>query len=317
MNISIIIPNYNGEKIMKKNLPKVFDAIKHYKDGKIEIIIPNDPSTDNSKEVIATFINSLEKTGIVGKTINNTNKKEGGFSKNVNRGVSLATGDILILLNSDVIPHIGFLGPLLSHFSDDKVFAVACMDESVEGENIVQRGRGIGSWQRGFMMHREGALTKDDTLWASGVSSAFRKTIWDTLKGLDPLFNPFYWEDIDLSYRALKSGYKIYFEIKSVVTHEHDKGAIKTEFKSEHIKKIAYRNQFIFVWKNITDTNLLVSHIVWLPYHIAKALMRNDKSFLKGLFLALLLLPKIQKKKSEIIRLFRLRDKEVITSVND
>ena len=109
MNISIIIPNYNGEKILPKNLPHILVAVKEYKKGKVEIIIPNDPSTDKSKEVIASFIRSLQGTGIVGKTIDNSKKDESGFSKNVNRGVALATGDILVLLNSDVRPHKIFL----------------------------------------------------------------------------------------------------------------------------------------------------------------------------------------------------------------
>jgi GT2 family glycosyltransferase len=317
MNISIIIPNYNGEEILKKNLPKVLDAVKSYHGGKLEIIIPNDPSTDNSKKVIDSFIASLQETNVIGKTIDNTNKKESGFAKNVNRGVTLATGDILLLLNSDVVPHKDFLAPLLKHFSDEKVFAVGCMDESIEGDKIVHRGRGIGSWQRGFLMHKAGKLNSDTTLWVSGGSSAFRKTIWDRLQGLDPLYNPFYWEDIDLSYRALKSGYKVIFEQKSIVTHEHDKGAIKTEFKSDYIKKIAYRNQFIFVWKNITDSSLITSHILWLPYHIIKAFLRQDKSFIQGFISALLVLPKINHNKSVMKKIFIVQDKEVIASVTN
>src|SRR6185437_453862 len=132
MNISIIIPNYNGEKILKKNLPHVLSAAKAYKKGTVEIIIPNDPSTDKSKEIIVEFINSLKGTEIGGKTVDNTRKDEAGFSKNVNRGVALATGDVLVLLNNDCQPHADFFEPLLSHFEDEQVFAVGCMDESIE-----------------------------------------------------------------------------------------------------------------------------------------------------------------------------------------
>ena len=135
MNISIIIPNYNGEKILAKNLPFVLAAVKEYKKGKVEIIIPNDPSTDKSKEVISNFIHSLKETNITGITVDNQKKEQSGFSKNVNRGVSLASGDILILLNSDVRPHRNFLDPLLTHFKDESVFAVGCMDESIEGKD--------------------------------------------------------------------------------------------------------------------------------------------------------------------------------------
>ncbi|MBI3888085.1 glycosyltransferase, partial [Candidatus Microgenomates bacterium] len=276
MNISIVIPTYNNEKILKRNLPKVLDAVRDYKKGNVEIIIADDPSTDNTPQVINNFIASISEKHVIGKTIANKNKKENGFSKNVNRGVDLATGDILILLNSDVIPHKDFLYALLPHFIDPKVFAVGCMDESIEDGKTVLRGRGIGRWHKGLLMHGEGALDKTNTLWVSGGSAAFRKSLWDKLRGLDPLFNPFYWEDIDLSYRALKSGYQIVFEKNSVVTHEHEEGTIKKKFKPDHVRKIVYRNQFFFVWKNITDTSLLLSHLFWLPYHLINGLRGRD-----------------------------------------
>lgn len=317
MNISIIIPNYNGENILKRNLPDVLAAVNNYNEGNVEIIIADDPSTDNSKEVIEEFIRSIKAKHVVGRMIENKNKNESGFSKNVNRGVSISTGDILILLNSDVSPHKNFLQPLLSHFSDPAVFAVGCMDESIEEGKTVLRGRGVGTWQRGFLMHSEGKLDKADTLWVSGGSSAIRKTLWDKLKGLDVLFNPFYWEDIDLSYRALKSGYKIIFEKESIVVHEHEKGAIKTKFKSSYIKKIAYRNQFVFIWKNITEQKLLNSHIFWLPYHLLKAIVNQDKELVLGFVQALFLLPQIIEKRRLVKKLFIEQDSAIIKRFNE
>lgn len=317
MDISIIIPNYNGEKILPKNLPHVLAAVKGYKKGKVEIIIPNDPSTDNSKIVIAEFIASLKGSGIIGKTIDNIKKEEAGFSKNVDRGVSLATGDILILLNSDVSPHKDFLEPLLLHFSDDKVFAVGCMDESIEHGKTVMRGRAVAYWARGFLLHQAGTLDKTNTFWVSGGSGAFRKRVWDKLGGLDVLFNPFYWEDIDLSYRALKSGYKLIFEKKSVVVHEHEEGAIKTKFKAKYVQRIAYRNQFFFVWKNITDGGLLFSHIIWLPYHFVTAFMRKDWAFSQGFFLALVQLNGIEHSRYRAKRYFICKDSMILKELKN
>jgi GT2 family glycosyltransferase len=311
MNISIIIPNYNGEKILKKNLPKVLEAVREHK-GKVEIIIPDDPSTDNSRKVIQKFIESITDEHIIGKTIENRVKREAGFSKNVTRGVALSTGEILILLNSDVIPQKDFLPPLLKHFDDQKVFAVGCLDQSVEKGKIVFRGRGVAKWQRGVFAHKEGKLDKNNTLWASGGSSAFRRTIWMKLRGLDTLYNPFYWEDIDLSYRALKSGYKVLFEPESIVTHEHEKGAIKTKFKPSKIKRIVFRNQFIFIWKNISQENLIVSHILWLPYHFLKALLAREWAFFVGFYFALTMFPQIMQRRFYAKKMFIKTDSEVL-----
>jgi len=274
MNISVIIPNYNGENILKKNLPKVLDAVKVYRKGTVEIIIPDDSSTDNSRKIIADFIKGIKEKHIRGKTCENTIRSQGGFSKNVNRGVHVATGDILILLNSDVIPHNDFLEPLLTHFADPKVFAVGCLDESIEKGNVVLRGRGIASWQRGFLVHGAGSVNKQSTFWVSCGSGAFRKSIWDRIGGLNELYNPFYWEDVDLSYRAVKCGYTILFEQKSKVIHAHEEGAIKKYYSEYNKTKVVFRNQFTFVWGNITDIHLIYSHIFWLPYHILKPVLR-------------------------------------------
>ncbi len=316
MNISIIIPNYNGAKLLAKNLPKIVEAVKDYKDGLIEIIIPDDPSTDNSKEIIGQFIREIKVKNIIAKTVENRNKNLAGFSKNVTRGVSIATGDIIILLNTDVYPHVGFLDPLPKHFSDPKVFAIGCMDESLENNKIVHRGRGVGSWKRGFLVHKAGDTNKSNTLWVSGGSGAFRRSIWDKLGGLDMLYDPFYWEDIDISYRALKSEYKVLFEPESRVTHEHDEGAVKKLFTERYVKKIAYRNQFIFIWKNITDSSLLISHIIWLPYHIVKAIVSSDIGFIQGFVMAFFKLPKILEKRISAKRYFKINDKEILKLFN-
>ena len=108
---------------------------------------------------------------------------------------------------------------------------------------------------------------------SQGEVEYLEKSIWDELGGLDILYNPFYWEDIDLSYRARKSGYKTLFENKSVVRHEHEKGSIKNKYNPQDVKKIAYKNQFIFAWKNSDFSTLIYGHF-WLPYHLLKALFQ-------------------------------------------
>lgn len=298
MNLSVVIPNYNGQDLLKKNLPKVIEAV-----GDTQIIVVDDASSDNSLSILDSFGSKL-------KVIRNV--KNLGFSSTVNFGVKESKGDIVIILNTDVIPEKGFLAPLLSHFKDDKVFAVGCMDKSIEDDKIVLRGRGMGGWKRGFFVHSRGEVDKTNTLWVGGGSGAFKKSIWDKLGGFSVLYNPFYWEDIDLSYRALKSGYKIIFEPKSVVIHEHDKGAIKSTFSNFQVKTIAYRNQFIFIWKNTTDLDLLLPHLFWLPYHFIKAFIGRDIAFFKGFLSAFALLPEIIKYKLEDQKQFKKKDKQVI-----
>jgi GT2 family glycosyltransferase len=306
MTISIIIPNYNGAALLKKNLPAIYHAASQYKKASghdFEIIISDDASSDDSVAVIKAFnqsVNIIE------------NRTNSGFSKNVMRGVQKATGEILILLNTDVSPHEDFLLPLLAPFTDEKVFAVGCLDLSVEHGKEKKRGRGIGRWENGFLLHSAGDVSLPETLWASGGSSAFRKSIWDKLGGLYDVYNPFYWEDIDLSYRAWKSGYLVLFEPKSIVKHEHDSGAIKTQFSKRSVTTTSYRNQFLFVWINITDSSLLTSHIARLPLHLLQALLRGDTALLLGFFKALAVLPEALRLRRKNKRRFTITDTHIL-----
>lgn len=294
MKISIIIPNYNGEVLLRKNIPRllrVFETYAKKTNNIIEVIVVDDYSTDKSCAVVRDQFQKFSKSQL--KLTLLTSEKNGGFSKTVNRGASHATGEILVLLNTDVYAEGDFLTPALKHFSDESLFAVGFMDQSIESGETVLRGRGIGKWERGFLLHKRGEIDSEKTLWVNGGSGAFRKIMWDRLSGMDELFTPFYWEDIDLSYRALKAGYKLIFEKKSVVVHEHEKGAIAKTYTKSQVKTIAYRNQILFTWLNATDLYLIFSHIVWLPIHIFKALLNGDNNFLIGLFRAFILLPKI------------------------
>ena len=312
MNISIIITNYNGEELLKKNLPKVFEAAKYCQeawDNQIEIIVIDDCSEDKSIEIVQSSKFKVQSYSLKLKIIKN--EKNLGFSSTVNRGVKEAIGDIVVLLNTDVTPERDFLKPLLSHFKEDKVFAVGCMDKSIEDSKTILRGRGIGKWQRGFLVHARGEVDKTNTLWVNGGSGAFRKSTWDKLKGFDELYNPFYWEDIDLSYRAIKSGLKVLFEPKSIVTHEHEKGAIKGAYSPSQIKTVAYRNQFIFVWKNANDLSLQFLHVLWLPYHFVKAFASGEWTFVLGFFQALVRLPKVIKSRNNSIKYFTKSDRQV------
>jgi GT2 family glycosyltransferase len=182
------------------------------------------------------------------------------------------------------------LEPLIQHFIDPKVFAVGSMDRSPEKDKTILRGRGIAKWIRGFYEHQKGEIDKPDTAWVSGGSGAFRKSYWDLLGGMDRLYNPFYWEDIDICYRARKAGCITLFESKSIVNHYHEEGKIKSKYTPEEVRRIAYRNQFTFIWKNGTIMQLL-SHAFWAPYKIMNVFIHGDFLILKGWFDAFFRLP--------------------------
>ena len=118
---------------------------------------------------------------------------------------------------------------------------------------------------------------------------------------LDELYNPFYWEDIDLSYRAWKAGYKVLFDPNIKVEHRHE-STIGKYFDKSKILKTAFRNQLIFHWKNLTDKDLIFKHLLNIPKFI----------FIPGFFDALIRLSKILQARKKTVRLFKKTDKEIL-----
>lgn len=310
MKISIVIPNFNGSALLEKNLPKILEAVAPEKN--IEIIIADDASTKDEQIKLAGIVRHIRETAGIQITLIQ-HEKNSGFASNVDSGAAASRAEFLVFLNTDVAPKKGFLVPLLEDFKKDlKLFGVGCMDESIEGEERILRGRGVATWKRGFLVHSKGEVNKSDTFWISGGSSMVRRDMFEKIGGFDPLYNPFYWEDIDLSYKAQKAGYTLKFEKKSIVVHDHARGAIKKHFTASEVKTIAYRNQLTFIWKNITDTRLLISHLAWLPYYIVRAVVSLDGAFLLGFCLALFRLPVIINTRTRQKRLWRRRDSDII-----
>ncbi len=310
MKFDVVIPNYNGFNLLEKNLPILLKVLAKYNCG--AIIINDDYSKVEDYESLSNFIEQI-KNKYKTKIKLFRNDKNYGFSSTVDSGVKYAESEFVLLLNTDVIASPNFLDPIFLDFEKNKnLFGVGIMDKSIEDGGNVLRGRGLASWKRGFLVHRRGEINLSDTFWISGGSSMVKRDLFLKFGGFDPLYNPFYWEDIDLSYRVQKAGLAIMFENKSEVEHRHKEGAIKKHYNSARINTIAYRNQFIFVWKNISDYNLLISHFLWLPYHAARALARFDKPFFAGLFYAIIRLPQIYAARLSQKRLYKLKDKEII-----
>lgn len=282
--ISVIIPNFNGQTLLAKNLPKVIAACPE-----CEIIVVDDGSTDDS---VASLKKNFKKIKII------INKKNLGFVRSANIGAAAAHGDFILFLNTDVAPRTNFLESVLSHFNLRKhprgeLFAVALSDQSHENGKIVVRGRGGAKFTKGFVNHFALKPQSGETLWVSGGSGLFEREKFLELGGFDPVFAPFYWEDIDLSYRARKQGMICIFEPEAKVDHFHQEGAIKKNHSAFFIKTVSYKNQFIFLWKNISDYMIISQHLLWLPYHFTKALLTLNLAFFLGFSWALLKIPQL------------------------
>lgn len=305
--VSIVIPNYNGKKLLQKNLPEVIN-LKNLNKEIVEIIVVDDCSTDDSLSYLKTTYSDKIKTI---KKSSNT-----GFSDSVNIGIKESKGSLVFLLNTDTRPKLNLLPSLLKYFSKPNTFAVGCLDNSLEKGKIVKRGRGIGIFKNGFLTHKRGDLDKNNTLWVSGGSSIYRKSIIVKLGLFDSIFSPFYWEDIDISYRALKSGYDIYFEKTSEVIHEHEEGSITNQYTKDKILEIALTNQILFVWKNISQKEYIINHFTYLIKNIITSVLKGNIIFVKALLVACLKIPPVISHRYNQSKLWVKYDRQILNIFN-
>jgi GT2 family glycosyltransferase len=243
--VSVIITNYNGRKLLKKNLPLVAAAFE-IKSNKIgEVIVVDDGSNDDS---VSFIHNNYLWIRLI------KHRKNRGFPAAANMGARSAKYKYLALLNNDVAPKSDFLLSVIPHFEEKDIFAVS-FDE---GEYSWTEGK----FENGFIIYSSGKRTNEthETFWASGGSAVFRRKYWMELGGFDEkLLSPFYWEDVDIGYRAMKRGWRILWEPQAKVIHEHE--STMSKISEKYRRRVQERNQLILIWKNLTSPNLFKRHL--------------------------------------------------------
>ncbi len=290
LTISVVIPSWNSEAQLKENLPAVFAAAKKVA---AEIIVVDDASRqDHSIE----YLNSLGKQI---RFIKNT--KNQGFGATVNQGVKIAKGEIVVLLNTDVRPASDCFEKVRGYFIDTAVYAV--------GFNSGEGSMG-GEWRDGLFHHfKVDEPTKktgaSSSLWASGGQAAFSRKKWLELGGMDSLYRPFYWEDVDMGYCAWKRGWQVLWAVDCHVVHDHKKSVITGSFTKQFITQVATRNQFLFIWKNISDKKLLIKHLLKLPLYLLR--------YPAAVGRALLMLPHVLTRRQHESRFWKLTDRDILS----
>jgi GT2 family glycosyltransferase len=255
--VSIVIPTWNGRHHLETHLESVAAAAGALPES--EIIVVDNASTDGTAEMLAGRFPDVRLLRL---------DRNLGFGGGSNAGFRAAQHDIVVLLNNDMRVDPGFLAPLIAGFTDEKVFAVSCQIFFRDPKRLREEtGLTQGWWENGSLRvrHRidEKVTSAFPCFYGGGGSCAFDKRKFFELGGFDNLLSPFYLEDTDLGFQAWKRGWKVLYEPRSVVWHEH-RGTIGRRFTAEQIDTVLYKNYILFNWKNIHEWRRLWSHFAFL-----------------------------------------------------
>ena len=256
--VTIIIPIYNGKELIKDHFPSVFKAADR---AGVQIVVADDASTDDSVDFLRNNYPSVKVL---------TSETNMGFGMNCNRAIEAVYTEFIVLLNSDVEVEHDFLPPLLNLFRESPdLFAVsprilnAARDGKDEAVNYFEFKHGL---IRPRFPCLEGGPTPSSATpvgYACGACAMIDRAKFMELGGFSSFLAPNYWEDTDLGYRAWKRGWRILYEPKSTVRHQHQQ-TISKIFTRDAIHIMYTERHFLFTWHNLTDTRPLLNHMLWL-----------------------------------------------------
>ena len=303
---TVVIPNWNGRGLLAKYIPSILTALAGNPEN--ELLVVDNGSTDGSADFLRETLPAVKVLALPANL---------GFGGGSNAGFRAAKNDIVVLLNSDMRVADDFLVPLLKGFDDPEVFAVSCQIFFSDPAKLREEtGLTQAWWQDGGLRvrHRTDDQVRDlfPCFYGGGGSCAFDRAKFIELGGFDELLAPFYLEDTDLGYMAWKRGWKVLYQPRSVVFHEHQ-GTIGKKFTHAQIQAVLKKNYVLFCWKNIHGWTRLTSHFFFAWAGAVLAVLFGDvhlRPNLTALWRAFTQLPQAMRSRRRAIALSTITDSE-------
>jgi len=215
---SVVILNYNGEKLLPQFLPSV---IQHSKNA--TVVVVDNASTDQSLQILSTNFPSVTVIKL---------DKNYGFCGGYNQALKKIGSPYYVLLNSDVEVTPDWLDPLEALLdSNPNIAAVQPKILSYhQKDHFEYAGAGggfIDSFGYPFCRGRLFDFTEQDTqqyndtreiFWATGACVMVRSNVFHELGGFDEDFFA-HMEEIDLCWKIQRMGLQVFYCGSSHVYH--------------------------------------------------------------------------------------------------
>jgi len=202
----------------------------------------------------------------------------------------------MFAMNPDVIVRPGFLDPLVDALLDPSVFAVSPRvllggDESrPESHNLLRFEDG-----RLQIVPRDASVDPQAARpvpFCVGGAFLMDREEFIAGEGFDPLFGPFYWEDVDLCLAAWRRGRRV-LEIPLSVVEHHHRGTIGACVPEELVTAAIEKNRLLLFWKYLDTKRDAHDHLASLWRDALDAAMAGRREELVWLALALQELPRV------------------------
>lgn len=202
--VSVVIPAYNEAKTIGRCVRSLL--VSEY--PQFEIVLVDDGSTDSTLAEMKKFSG---QTGI--KIIS---KENGGKASALNQGYELSKGEIVIFVDADGIFGTDTIKRLIDAFVNEKVACCCGNDAPIGLPFIMTKLQNLQAHVSTGYVRR--ALSCANCLpIVSGNIGAFRRSV---LEEIGLFKEGFIGEDLELTWRVHKAGYRVAFEPKALVRAE-------------------------------------------------------------------------------------------------
>lgn len=255
MKLSVLILNYNVRYFLEQCLLSVQKAIENLD---AEIIVVDNDSDDNSCKMVKTLFPNV---------ILIENDENVGFSKANNQAAAVAKGEYLCILNPDTaVSEDTFIKAIAYSENNENMGALGVYLMDGTGNFLPESKRNLptpkvslmklsGFPKKYYASHlQENSSGEVDVL--VGAFMLLKRSIYNEVDGFDEAYF-MYGEDIDLSYKITKAGYRNHYCGETTVLHYKGESTVRDEAYLERF----YGAMRIFYKKHFNSSFLLDSSV--------------------------------------------------------
>lgn len=203
--ISLVIPVYNRPD----EIVELLESISQQGDTDFEVIVVEDGSTRTCKEEIAPFADKFKLQYFF--------KENSGPGPSRNYGVQHASGDYVIVLDSDCILPADYMRVVRQHLDNEQIDAFGGPDKAHASFTTLQKA--INYSMTSFLTTGgiRGGMKNVNKFHPRSFNMGVRTEVWNKLGGFSRMR---YGEDIDFSIRLKEAGYKVVLMPDAWVWHK-------------------------------------------------------------------------------------------------
>lgn len=215
-SVTIVMAAYNEEPVIEQKIKSVISC--NYPNNKIEFLIGSDNSTDKTNEIVLNYSERFPFIKLIAFT------ERQGKACIINKLAEMASGEILILTDANVIFTETTIYQLIKHYKNDKIHLVGGL---ILNTNLKKDG--ISYQEKAYLSNENLIKFREGVLWGTMIG-AFGGVYSIRKYAYKPVPLNYFMDDFYITMHVIKDGGSSIQELEAVC-YEDISNLIKEEFR--------------------------------------------------------------------------------------